>query len=234
MAEKTVRICDLCLQAPGEIAVSSGALAWRGFRGTVDVCHGHQSALEQLTGAPVTPPPDVQLKEPADSESKSTEPPAPKRRGRPPKAAAAPVSSEAAAPKRRGRPPKAAGSSAKKPTPTAKVTAESKNKMSVLTPSAATIRAWARANDVPVSERGGVGATTLAAYYKAHPDITEKIEIKEKKQPVRGHRVPARKRATKLAGKVVPKKTARTAKKRTTSSKKAPNVPAAQFSGVGG
>lgn len=231
MAEKTVRICDLCLQAPGEIAVSSGAVAWRGFRGTVDVCHGHQSALEQLTGAPVTPPPEVQVKDTADSEPPSGETSAPKRRGRPPKAVA-PASTEASTPKRRGRPPKAAASEAKKPTPTAKVTAESKK--SVLTPSAATIRAWARANGVPVSERGGVGATTLAAYYKAHPDITEKIEVKEKKQPVRGHRVPARKRATKLAGKVVPKKTARATKKRTASSKKAANVPAAQFSGVGG
>jgi hypothetical protein len=233
MAEKTVRICDLCLQSPGEIAVSSGAIAWRGFRGTVDVCQEHQTALEEITGAPITPTPE---KGRTETEGQVAAPA--RKRGRPAKAAATKQALDAPspAPRRRGRPPKVAKPEPSvAPTPGTKVTAESKDKKSVLTPSAATIRAWARANNVPVSERGGVGAATLSAYYQAHPDITDMPMPKPQKEPVRGHRVPARKRATKLAGKPAARKSGRPAKtSKSASAKKEKAVPAAKFSGVAG
>lgn len=222
MAERTVRVCDLCLQDPGGIAISSGAVAWRGYKGTIDVCRVHQVALEQATGAPPSLPPAAKRGRKAQEEAQivAETPPVKRGPGRPRKSA---VQEVAATPKKRGRPrkdsssdtpvkrgpgrprkdsssapptkrgpgrprkteatadtpakrkpgrPRKADSPAgrRKPKPTAKVTAKKK---SVLTPAPATIRAWAVANKVPVSARGAIGASTLSAYYEAHPNITD-------------------------------------------------------------
>lgn len=222
MAEKTVRVCDLCLQDPGGIAISSGAVAWRGYKGTIDVCRGHQVALEQATGAPPSLPPAAKRGRKTQEEAQvvAEAPPVKRGPGRPRKSETQDVT---APPKKRGRPRKdsssgtpakrgpgrprkdsssdtpvkrgpgrprktegATGTTAKrkpgrprkedspagrrKPKPTAKVTARKK---SVLTPAPATIRAWAVANKVPVSARGAIGASTLSAYYEAHPNITD-------------------------------------------------------------
>jgi len=256
MAEKTVRICDLCIGGAEGIATSAGALAWRGSRGSIDVCQEHRLLLERATGAASATetaapkrrgrPPKVKAEgmetaapkrrgRPPKVKAEGVETAAPKRRGRPPKVKAEGV--ETTAPKRRGRPPKvkAEGVESAKPTVTRKVTAMKKPVKTVLTPSSGTIRAWAEANDVSVSKRGAIGASTLAAYYAAHPDITHKVEVKDKPKKTRGHRVAAKTkkpRAKQEPDKVLSKEIDPFITEKESKAEKEVDIPLAEFSGA--
>lgn len=165
MAERTLRVCDLCLEPTINTAVADGTIAWRGIRSSVDVCEGHLRILSGDTNR-------VEISERTSGQvaSKSTTKRAGVRSGGRKKAApgaaeVTPALAEETKPLRRSA-AKRVGAKRTKSASTGHVSDE-------LTPSPATIRVWARAHDIPVSKRGGISSDVLSAFYEAHPNLAQ-------------------------------------------------------------